>query len=37
MNEKTGAIFVDVIGCLLSTNANVSAQYYEGAHYLSQE
>ncbi len=37
MNKKTGAIFVDAIGCLFSTNANVSAQYYEGAHYLSQE
>lgn len=36
MNEKTGAIFVDVIGCLLSINANVSSEYYEGAYYLSQ-
>ncbi len=36
MNQQTGAIFIDIIECLLSLNANVSKEYYDGIHYISE-
>ena len=36
MDGKIGAILIDVDGCIVSTNGNVSAKYYAGLAQISQ-
>jgi len=36
MNTEIEAILIDVDGCILSTNGEVSSEYYKGLNHLSQ-
>jgi len=36
MDRKIEAVLIDVDGCLLSTNGNVSSEYYKGLAQISQ-